>query len=553
MGSDLARITFSPNRGYRSVVAQQGRVTLEADINEQALIASEALRVETIDVIGPAGTPDPDGYQVSADAKGLLVNPGTMYVGGWRMTLGFPLRVDHQPEWLDQPAVQTPAGNAIVALLVTEQSISAIEDQALREVALGGPDTAARTRLMQHVVLLPTKNSQCDAAEKDLRGTLRDMGLELNTATLELFILARLQVSFFPPAQPVDGCCPPAQGGYLGADNQLIQVAVTSFSAPSGTLLWGWNNASFLYRASVVSPQVLQLNPAPIDAAHSPQPGQVVEILQTTMLLGDPADANYVAAPQGLIVTLGTGTIYDPPTQQLTLPSGTTLPSVSGKQPGTLFVRLWQGQVAFTSGTAQQLDTVSGLSVTVTMDALPSYPLGARPFWSFAVRPNTPQQVYPQSFLQVPNLPTGPRQWLCDLAVVESIPSEKLGWKVLDDCRKHFHPLTDQEDCTCCSISIGPSDDWMLKLDRALQNVAGAASICFEPGLYDVASTIVFTRLAVKITGAGEGTVLTGKSLEVVFKFKACAQVHVSDISVIAGTAATLTIPRLPVCRVLSP
>ena len=36
MGSDRARISFDHSRGYRSVVAQQGRVTLEADVNEQA-------------------------------------------------------------------------------------------------------------------------------------------------------------------------------------------------------------------------------------------------------------------------------------------------------------------------------------------------------------------------------------------------------------------------------------------------------------------------------------------------------------------------------------
>jgi hypothetical protein len=58
MTADIARITYDPRRKYRSVVAQQGRVTLEADSNEASAIASEALRLETIDVIGHAGTPD---------------------------------------------------------------------------------------------------------------------------------------------------------------------------------------------------------------------------------------------------------------------------------------------------------------------------------------------------------------------------------------------------------------------------------------------------------------------------------------------------------------
>jgi hypothetical protein len=60
--------------------------------------------------------------------------------------------------------------------------------------------------------------------------------------------------------------CPEVQGGYLGADNQLVRVTVLGYDPlkKSGTLLWGWNNASFLYRASLVdpaaAPQILTLN-----------------------------------------------------------------------------------------------------------------------------------------------------------------------------------------------------------------------------------------------------------------------------------------------------
>ena len=51
MTADRARVSFDPTRLYRSVVAQQGRVTLEADTNEAASIAGEALRLETIDFV----------------------------------------------------------------------------------------------------------------------------------------------------------------------------------------------------------------------------------------------------------------------------------------------------------------------------------------------------------------------------------------------------------------------------------------------------------------------------------------------------------------------
>ncbi len=532
MGSDRARITFDPTREYRSVVAQQGRVTLEADVNEQAMIAAEALRVETIDLVGPVGTPN-NGYQVTTDGNNnLTVGIGTMYLGGWRLENDAPIPVANQLEWLDQPAPSAALArqkNQVVALHVIEQSISAVEDQALLEVALGGPDTAARTRLMQHIVEFPTSESTCESAAAGAIKQLLGEGLIFDPLTFSLSYAATLQVAFFPPTTSTDPCCPSAQGGYLGADNQLVQVAVTSVSGGSGTLLWGWNNASFLYRATAVagSSNILQLSQAPIDAAHTPQPGQTVEILQTTMVLGNSVDDNYVAAPQGLVVTLGSGNIYDPSTQQLTLPTGTTLPT----DPNTLFVRLWQATVPFTVGTAAPLDTVSGLSVTVNINSLPTAPFALRPYWNFAVRPNSPQQLYPARYLEGPQPPDGPRQWLCGLAIFT--PGAPAG-PVTPDCRVPFLPLTDLGACDCCAITLDDSQDWQGKLSAAISSSAKALSICFQPGLFNAKNTFAFGEKAVKITGAGLGTVITGKALECVFEFNSCTSVTLTDISIAA-------------------
>jgi Family of unknown function (DUF6519) len=534
VGSDLARISFDPTRDYRSVVTQQGRVTLEADVNEQNTIASEALRLETIDVVGPAGTPD-DGYRVSVNADGsLAVGRGTMYLGGWRLQLIKDVELAQQPDWLDRPVFDTKLP-ALIALLVTEQSISATEDQPLREVALGGPDTAARTRLMQHLVEIATSQQTCLDAAEELTKTLTEMGLALDPKTLALTFGASLTVGFFPPPPPPDPCCPPAQGGYLGADNQLVQVTVSSYdsTAGTGTLLWGWNNASFLYRATVLDPTadppVLKLGQSPVDAQHTPQPGQVIEILRTTTVLGEAADQNYIAAQQGTVVTLGTGTIFDPATNQLTLPSGTVVPN----DPRSLFVRLWQAEVPFTSGSLTQLDAVSGLSVTVAVAALPSGQLLARPFWQFAVRPNTPQQVYPQRYQEAAQPPDGPRQWLCDLAVVT--PGD--GAPVPHDCRKHFLPLTEVGSCVCCNLVLDPTGDWQNTLNDALTSDATALSICFQPGQFTVASKITVSGKTVKMMGAGQGTVLTGSTLEAVLEFDNCPDVCLSDLSVVAGTS----------------
>src|SRR5215475_13182791 len=120
MTADLARITYDPSRQYRSVISQQGRVTLEEDNNEAAAIAGEALRLETIDVVGPTGALD-NGYAPSSGTGpgGVSIGPGVFYLGGWRLKLDSALDLSSQPDWLDAPApLPIVSGNMLVALLL---------------------------------------------------------------------------------------------------------------------------------------------------------------------------------------------------------------------------------------------------------------------------------------------------------------------------------------------------------------------------------------------------------------------------------------------------
>lgn len=53
MKGDFSRIRFNPAKQYTSVLEQQGRVSLDADSNEQSSIYDYMSKNETIDVIGP--------------------------------------------------------------------------------------------------------------------------------------------------------------------------------------------------------------------------------------------------------------------------------------------------------------------------------------------------------------------------------------------------------------------------------------------------------------------------------------------------------------------
>ena len=455
MTADRARVSYDPTRQYRSVVAQQGRVTLEADTNEAAVIAGEARRLETIDIVGPAAALK-NGYLPGSGSGpgGVAVAPGVFYLSGWRLALDAAIDLTQQPDWLDQPPVSITTGNFLVALLLNEQIVCAVEDQALREVALGGPDTAARARLMQHFLRLPLKTGTCADGATLVQQDLAADGVTLDPATLQIMSQARLQVGFVPGPTATDPCTPAAAGGYLGADNQLVRVTVVAYdaTAKTGTLLWGWNNASILYRAAMTitgttpDPFTLTLTGTPVDGEHAPQLGQAVEILRSEADLGD---GSFIAAPQGFVTTLAQAYNFD--TGEVSLVDQLPPEYQSDKNP--LFIRLWQAQVPFSAGQATALDDVSGVTVTVTLPALPSL-IALRPFWRFAVRPSTPVLVYPQRYLEAPQPPDGPRQWIADLAVMAA--KGRAGSTLVEVCRPIFPPAA--AGGQCCTLTLGPDD-----------------------------------------------------------------------------------------------
>src|ERR1700683_3954051 len=119
MVADIARVTYDRTRQYRFPIYQQGRVTLEADSNEATTLACEALRLETVDIIGPTGAVE-DGYEVGPGTgpDGVTIHAGTFYLGGWRLEL--PKAIDISPQTDADKKDGITTGNFAVALLLTE-------------------------------------------------------------------------------------------------------------------------------------------------------------------------------------------------------------------------------------------------------------------------------------------------------------------------------------------------------------------------------------------------------------------------------------------------
>ncbi len=153
MKGDFTRATFTPGKHYHGVLKQQGRVDIDADWNEQGAIASHRVETETVDVIGPCGAPVGDaGFVITAVSGGtnLNISAGRAYVDGILCESEADVLITGQPD-LPHFTLPTTAGVYIAYLEAWLRHIISLDDESIREVALGGPDTCTRAKTVWQV------------------------------------------------------------------------------------------------------------------------------------------------------------------------------------------------------------------------------------------------------------------------------------------------------------------------------------------------------------------------------------------------------------------
>src|SRR5204862_1795654 len=135
------------------VLMQQGRVQVDADWNEQTAILLHYLQTLAVDLIGPFGGPEGAlGFEIKfvpasgGDAANLEIGKGRYYVDGLLCeNLADGVRYFGQPSFPRDPKQEPlPAAPFLAYLDVWERHVTYLVDDHLREVALGGPDTATR-------------------------------------------------------------------------------------------------------------------------------------------------------------------------------------------------------------------------------------------------------------------------------------------------------------------------------------------------------------------------------------------------------------------------
>ena len=312
MKGDFTRDTFDPTKHLSRVLMQQGRVQLDADWNEQLDIAAHQAATQATDVIGQTGTPknaaafgvvlNPSTLSASDQARvaalGLtplavgdfLLTPGRYYIGGTLCEAEDFLSLAKQPDFPGASPI-TEAGFHLVYLDVWQRHLTALDDDAIREKALGGPDTATRTKTIWRVKTAKVDQAKCLSDPADWAKIVK-----LSTGLLA----ARAQ-----PGEATDKpCVLPPGAGYRRLENQLYRVEIHEpGERGKATFKWSRNNGTVVTKvAKAIKPEKIQVDDLGRDNALGFQPGDWVE------LLDDATELNGVPGVLAQIDTIERGT-----------------------------------------------------------------------------------------------------------------------------------------------------------------------------------------------------------------------------------------------------
>ena len=171
------------------------------------------------------------------------------------------------------------------------------------------------------------------------------------------------------------------------------------------TIVWGFDDASFLYRVQAArrpgsGDTTLTLASAPVDSYHYPAQGQAVELLRDAVQL---TATDYIASA-GRASSRRSPTAYDPASMKLVIcgpqrpadPDGYLSDYIDATP--QLYLRVWQATVAAPSGQPIPLGD-TGVAVTLS-----SRPAPSTPATSGASRcgRSSPAIVYPARYLDAP-------------------------------------------------------------------------------------------------------------------------------------------------------
>ncbi|MDX9955504.1 MAG: DUF6519 domain-containing protein, partial [Anaerolineae bacterium] len=556
MKGDFTRNTFNRKKHYTSVRMQQGRVQLDADWNEQAQIQDYRRRTVSGDLIGNSGGPQGEsaGFQIVAETGRLRVTQGRYYVNGILCENETDLLV--LPQGSKTPGIVTAklpgAGIHLVYLDVWERHVTALEDPEIREVALGGPDTATRVeiaweiRIAENVVNAGTPTS-CEDFEAwqppqgDRRGQLQ---ARLNRGDTD------------------GGPCETPGGEYHRLENQLYRVEIHRGGVfGQATFKWSRDNGAITARWTDSDGQKLTLDDA---APYQIQGLLDAKWVEITDELRERQSKRGVLARvltlEGDVLSIDPSSIDDPDVVN----AHTIERSKFGPVP---LVRRWDSEgaqaLAGPGGTAQWIELEENIEVRFD----PNHGASTGDYWLIPARTLIDNLLWPQTTAGKPAFkpPDGVHHHYAPLALL-SISDNAVQVK---DCRKLFPPVTAITaddvafDNTACEMpnadTVQEALDTLCRLKRnscTLVALPGPgwesvfarippgadAAICFQEGLYPLSSSspvLIADKGHLKLSGVGPGTRIVAENGEAALAFVRCKSVTLRDLSAEAKVAGS--------------
>jgi hypothetical protein len=325
---DFTRDTYDKSKHFLRVLMQQGRVQLDADFNEQTSILLNRLQTLAKDIFGLQGGPEQNcGFEFIATEEQInninnlseeekqelkqllqsekyLIGKGNYYVDGILCEneefVSYLQQPDFTPEATDTCKVQLNGATYLAYLDVWERQITPIEDRDdfkinIREVALGGADTAIRSKLVWQVKLKQLKDNQ--DIETVAKQVSKDRNYFQSVLGQELLkpgkgeIIARITK---PSSTGInDPCVIPFNSKFRGAENHLYRAEIFRVSTTNQlSFVWSRENSSIVFPI-VTSPEknssviVFKLEHLGKDKNSSLSAGDWVEIINDDYILGD--------------------------------------------------------------------------------------------------------------------------------------------------------------------------------------------------------------------------------------------------------------------------
>jgi len=435
--NDASRLAapLSDGRHARSVIARQGQVVLDVDLNDAAQAAAGRAETDSLDTFGALAAPyHGGGFGIGA---GGAISKGRLWLDGLMVENPDDCALETQPH----PADPLPAGPALVAIKALVRLVDPVEDRALADRALGDAVAAGRGLIDWQVFALALPEGEeaaCGAGSPDWD-------------KLILPSTGRLSARVDPGAAAANFCAPAAGGGYTRLENLLYRVeidggvAVADYPAVDGArfgldglrVKFSRRNASVLARIVAVDGRKVTLDPPMLDSAAWFAPGRAVELVSVH------DDLNPVPTSVRMF------TVAAVTDETATLAGSGALPLPATAALGdTWYLRLWDSLPDFSAfgtvtladaATSAEIDLGDGVRITLHAATTAGTIYRRGDFWTFTARVDG-RIDWPQSALAVPipSPPHGPAIHYARLAATAS-PSA-----TPTDCRPIVLPLAEQ-------------------------------------------------------------------------------------------------------------